>query len=232
MPGCEHCSDLNGKHFKVSEMEIGKNAPPLHPNCRCSIAPYEDSAEYDEWLENLENGGTTEEWEKQKAVEKADESGIINTERGMANGTRNSRSYILNNDEIKYILSEAEAIDIPVEMLKFNYGTRTGYVEYSDVIHIKGDILPDEDSPIARDRLTVRAVLAHEYYGHRANSPSEYDINDWRDEFRASYDAAVNAPNLSDRERADLMVDAYDRARENNQIIEYDEVARRIIYGY
>jgi hypothetical protein len=77
MPGCEHCSDLDGKHFKVSEMEIGKNAPPLHPNCRCSIAPYEDSAEYDEWLENLENGGTTEEWEKQKAVEKNDDSDII-----------------------------------------------------------------------------------------------------------------------------------------------------------
>jgi NAD+--asparagine ADP-ribosyltransferase len=77
MPGCEHCAGLDGKRFKVSEMEIGKNAPPLHPNCRCSIAPYDDSAEYDEWLENLENGGTTEEWEKQKAVEKADESGII-----------------------------------------------------------------------------------------------------------------------------------------------------------
>jgi hypothetical protein len=75
--GCEHCSDLDGKRFKVSEMEIGKNAPPLHPNCRCSIAPYEDSAEYDEWLENLENGGTTEEWEKQKAVEKAENDDIM-----------------------------------------------------------------------------------------------------------------------------------------------------------
>jgi hypothetical protein len=77
MPGCERCAGLDGKRFKVSEMEIGKNAPPLHPNCRCSIAPYEDSAEYDEWLENLENGGTTEEWEKQKAVEKAENDDII-----------------------------------------------------------------------------------------------------------------------------------------------------------
>jgi len=75
--GCERCAALDGKHFKVSEMEIGKNAPPLHPNCRCSTAPYEDSAEYDEWLENLANGGTTEEWEKQKAVEKAENDDII-----------------------------------------------------------------------------------------------------------------------------------------------------------
>ena len=75
--GCERCAALDGKHFKVSEMEIGKNAPPLHPNCRCSTAPYEDSQEYDEWLEHLDKGGTTEEWEKQKAVEKGDESGIM-----------------------------------------------------------------------------------------------------------------------------------------------------------
>ena len=30
----EICRELDGKRFKVSEMEIGVNAPPLHPNCR------------------------------------------------------------------------------------------------------------------------------------------------------------------------------------------------------
>ena len=69
-------------------------------------------------------------------------------------------------------------------------------------------------------------------YGHRANNPSEYEINDWRNEFRASYDAAVNAPNLSQQDRAKLMVDAYDRAREAGVLIEYDKVAKRLIYGY
>jgi hypothetical protein len=69
MPGYERCAGLDGKHFKVSEMEIGKNAPPLHPNCRCSIAPYEDSAEYDEWLDYLDNGGTTEEWEQRLQIQ-------------------------------------------------------------------------------------------------------------------------------------------------------------------
>ena len=28
------CRELDGKRFKISEMEIGVNAPPMHPNCR------------------------------------------------------------------------------------------------------------------------------------------------------------------------------------------------------
>lgn len=64
---CEHCQDLDGKHFKVSKMMPGENAPPLHPFCRCSTAAYEDSKDYEEWLEFLANGGTTEEYNKQKA---------------------------------------------------------------------------------------------------------------------------------------------------------------------
>jgi hypothetical protein len=77
-----------------------------------------------------------------------------------------------------------------------------------------GDILPDPKGITARDRMSQRAVLAHEYYGHYLNHPSEYPIGHWKDEFRASYDAAVKAPNLSDEERRDLMIYAYDRAKE------------------
>lgn len=39
--GCA-CKRLNGKEFLYSEMVIGKNAPPLHPNCRCAIIPVID----------------------------------------------------------------------------------------------------------------------------------------------------------------------------------------------
>lgn len=28
------CRELNGRKFKISEMKIGVNAPPMHPNCR------------------------------------------------------------------------------------------------------------------------------------------------------------------------------------------------------
>ena len=35
---CEDCQALDGKHFKVIKMQPGLNAPPMHPNCRCSTA--------------------------------------------------------------------------------------------------------------------------------------------------------------------------------------------------
>ena len=57
---------MNGKHFKVKDMMPGENAPPLHPHCRCSTAAYEDDAEYEAWMQHLESGGTTAEWNKLK----------------------------------------------------------------------------------------------------------------------------------------------------------------------
>lgn len=64
---CAHCQALNGKHFKVAKMMPGENAPPMHPFCRCSTAAYSDDAEYEEWLDFLDKGGTTAEFEKKKA---------------------------------------------------------------------------------------------------------------------------------------------------------------------
>ena len=65
---CPVCSALNGKHFPVSKMMPGENAPPMHPNCRCSTAAWEDDDEYEEWLDYLESGGTTADWKAQKAA--------------------------------------------------------------------------------------------------------------------------------------------------------------------
>lgn len=49
---CDICRALDGKHFKVSKMVPGENAPPMHPNCHCSTGPYIDRKEYDEWLDS------------------------------------------------------------------------------------------------------------------------------------------------------------------------------------
>jgi SPP1 gp7 family putative phage head morphogenesis protein len=65
---CEICEALKGKHFKVSKMMPGENAPPMHPHCRCSTAAYSDRKEYEEWLDFLDKGGTTEEYNRQKAL--------------------------------------------------------------------------------------------------------------------------------------------------------------------
>lgn len=63
---CETCRRLDGKHFKIKDMQIAENAPPMHPNCRCSTAAYMDDEEFDKWLDFLNKGGTIEEWEIQK----------------------------------------------------------------------------------------------------------------------------------------------------------------------
>lgn len=39
---CSICKALNGKRFKLSELQIGANAPPLHPRDRCCIVPVVD----------------------------------------------------------------------------------------------------------------------------------------------------------------------------------------------
>ena len=82
---CPICKALDEKHFKVAKMMPGTNAPPMHPRCRCSVAAYEDSEDYEAWLDFLDKGGTTEEWNKLKktgkSVAKGSGSGIIKSQK-------------------------------------------------------------------------------------------------------------------------------------------------------
>lgn len=64
---CEVCKALDGKIFKVKDMMPGENASPMHPFCHCSIAPKRNRQEYEERIDYLDKGGTTEEWEKLKS---------------------------------------------------------------------------------------------------------------------------------------------------------------------
>lgn len=50
---CETCQELDGEVFTVASMLPGRNAPPIHPQCRCSVAPWEDDREYQEWMDQL-----------------------------------------------------------------------------------------------------------------------------------------------------------------------------------
>lgn len=72
---CPICKALDGHDFAVSEAQPAKNAPPMHPRCHCTTAPYvpeppkpntpvSDVDEYDMWLEWLSQGHTTKEWDK------------------------------------------------------------------------------------------------------------------------------------------------------------------------
>lgn len=80
---CPICSGLDGKHFEVAKMMPGENAPPVHPHCRCSTAAWEDSEEYEAWLDHLANGGTTEQWNAtgKKELKKLNKA-LENSEKG------------------------------------------------------------------------------------------------------------------------------------------------------
>lgn len=87
---CDVCQGLNGKHFKVEKMMPGENAAPMHPRCRCSTAAYEDSEEYNAWLDYLDKGGTSEEWNKSgKAEWKKKNKALEKSQNGVTIKARN-----------------------------------------------------------------------------------------------------------------------------------------------
>lgn len=54
---CEECLALDGQVFKLSEMNVGHNAPPVHPSCHCCTAPYVDEAKWQRWLNGPAQAG-------------------------------------------------------------------------------------------------------------------------------------------------------------------------------
>jgi len=160
--------------------------------------------------------------------------GVIDTERGArdVNGYRQSRHNVLTEKDIEHLNNEIDAIGADRSVFRFNTGNKTGFDDDEIAINVKGDVYPDLNSKHPRDLMSERAVLAHEYYGHYNFFPSQFGYSDWRDEMRASYIAALKAPNLSAPDRAYLMLDAYERAREAGHMLEYSKKAREIIYGY
>ena len=48
---CSICRPLDGEIFNLKDMQVGDNAPPLHPNCRCSTAAYMDRAEVEKQIQ-------------------------------------------------------------------------------------------------------------------------------------------------------------------------------------
>lgn len=146
-------------------------------------------------------------------------------------GLRRSPSIVLNEEEIAALKREFEEIGGDASILRFNQGKRTGYIDEADKINVRGDILPVENATHPRSVMSSKAALAHEL-GHRANRGTQLPLGAWNDEFRASYWAAKNAPNLSDQERVHLIQDAITRAQEACVRIEINESMRKILYGF
>ena len=166
-------------------------------------------------------------------------------------GLRKPPNHILSEHEIHLLKEDIRAIHADETVFVFNSEDvrGTSYRPQNDIIHVKGNVLSDNTSKHPRDLMSPRAVLAHEYYGHRPYRQSylsEFEGSDlgddafllkmtnrvWTDEFRASYMAAKNAPGLSDEDRRNLMLDALERAKEVNVSVKHNAFIRRVLHGY
>lgn len=173
---------------------------------------------------------------KKSVVSKA-KSDIIKTrevaQRNMAAGLRKSPLIPLSDTDKQHLLSEIKIIEADKNVFVFRDGIGSGYSDKRDKIFISSNIFPSNDnSPHPRDRMSERAALAHEYYGHRVHRNNTLSEGDWRDEFRASYIAAKRCPNLTNEDKMYLVADAIERAKEAGVPIKYNSFIRGCLYGY
>ena len=85
----------------------------MHPNCRCSIAAWMDSEEYEEWLDYLDNGGTTEEWNRARTFSEKEGSkrkykyknAVVNTSAISSAGYRRKFTDITGENKISFLMN-------------------------------------------------------------------------------------------------------------------------------
>ena len=145
---CPICRALDGKHFKVKKMMPGTNAPPMHPRCRCSVAAYEDSEDYEAWLNFLDKGGTTEEWNKlkktRKSVAKNFGSGIINALSTKEDVQVHSVGRI-NRDIYKCITEDIVTDEVIITENQMQHILDRHPDAYAEIIDYLSDIIRDPD---------------------------------------------------------------------------------------
>lgn len=168
--------------------------------------------------------------------------------KNMSNGMRDFSGTPLTEEEIEFIKTQIRRIGADISVFVFNdpahMKTSTCYNFIDDRIYVTRNVFPDTKygSTHPRDVMSVAAVLAHEYYGHRAYrdeylhdyniGPTYHTTELWKDECRASITAAKTTPNLSELERSNLVMDAIYRAQEFNHRIEMDDFMKEVLYGY
>lgn len=230
-----HEEGLGRGNFPIDKL------PRPHPNCLCiqwEVLPEpEEAAErFKAWMNGAEDPALETGFAKwirtadgRKTAERVN---AASQPRTMAGGGRRGKNHRLSEEEIRQVRQAIVDIQADENVFDFDEKRYTGYLDEFDKIIISGNVMPDLTSDHPRDRMSMRATLAHEYYGHRAFRNTKAARNSWNDEFRASYTAAITAPGLDDDERRDLMLDALERAKEAGVSIQLNSVMRRLLYGY
>lgn len=161
----------------------------------------------------------------------------------MSNEMRMYGKQPLSEDEIEFVKNEIKTIQAQEDLFIFNdaeHLDRTCYNFIDDVIYIGRNVFPDTlyGSTHPRDLMSVRAVIAHEYYGHRPYR-NEY-LNDiqkdikttpeWMDECRASITASKISSGLDLIDKIYLIQDAIKRAEEFGQWIQLDDYMKEVLF--
>lgn len=186
---CPICKALDGKHFEVEKMMPGENAHPMHPRCRCSVAAYEDSEDYEEWLDYLSKGGTTEEWKRSRTFAEKEDSKrkykhkdtVINTSEISSAEYRRKFTDITGENKISRSLWEKA-----LEMLEHRSGTK-----YEDLAFI--------------DSKTGKSAINKNYDEENTVSPSKNMKKMLRDAGPYSIVAIHNHPGSSAPSLPDIM---------------------------
>lgn len=142
----------------------------------------------------------------------------------------------ISDEEVDIIYKEIKRINADPSVFSIDRTGRakTAYREVSDIIVVGSNVFPDLDNPTnMTDKLSVACVLAHEYYGHRSMRDEylkeEVDTtNSSLDEFKASFIAYKNTPNLTEEEREMLLYQAYETAK-NGKLENEIKICQEII---
>lgn len=143
---CAVCRALDGKHFKVEDMMPGENAPPIHPNCHCSIAAYMDNEAYEEWINSYqEHGLNFEDWKASRESEESKKKykyadTVVKKLLLTSSEYRKKFNQVSGNSKVN-----RRAWDISKDMLSHRSGTRFEDLAFINVVNGQYAVNKDYD---------------------------------------------------------------------------------------
>lgn len=143
---CPICKGLDDKHFKVDDMMPGENAPPMHPNCHCSIAAYIDNEAYEEWINSYqEHGLNFEDWKASRESEESKKKykyadTVVKKSLLTSSEYRKKFNQVSGNSKVN-----RRAWDISKDMLSHRSGTKFEDLAFINVVNGKYAVNKDYD---------------------------------------------------------------------------------------
>ncbi len=166
---CEICQEMDGKHFPMSDFQIGETAPPFHPNCRGCTCPWfeEDFGKPGQRAARNPNTKKTyyvsadmtyKKW-KESFVEDGDKADLIPIPQIQDEKIRKA------NDEFSKILYNTEATPFTDKMILYNGATEYQLNEKLEVAfayNLELDVI--QYNPLAKyyECYDMNFVQAHE----------------------------------------------------------------------